>query len=426
MQITWVNHASFILQSGNVRLICDPWIEGRTFNDGWQLTSPTRMRYEDFVEITHIWFSHEHPDHFLPPNLKRIPESIRRNITVLFHETRDKRVVKVCQSLGFTVRELPNLQSVQIAPDFKVVCGLNDLIDSWIAIFAEGKTILNLNDCVFPAREELVSIRLMTGEVDLLLSQFSYANWVGNPDDQASQQYSAREKREQMTEQIDVTRPRQFIPFASFVFFCHQENFFMNRSVNHIGETYRYLTHDRHQETVVLYPGDRWQVGKPHDSADAIRHYQSDLKIALAAAPVTSKPADLDTLNEAMRKLTAKCLSTNNRLMLNAIPSSVVRLSDLGKDVEISFRKGLREVTGKQPDIIASSNSLLYCLTTDWGGDTLKINGRFEAPVGGMVNRFFQIFRVPQYNSYGSSLNFKFVAGRLMDRVRRATASSSF
>ena len=422
MRMTWVNHASFVLESGCVRLICDPWIEGRTFNDGWQLLSPTKMRYEDFAEITHIWFSHEHPDHFLPPNLKRIPEPMRRKITVLFHETRDKRVVKVCQSLGFGIRELPNLKPLDIAQDFTVVCGQNDLIDSWISIAAEGKTILNLNDCVFPETQELVDIRSMTGNVDLLLSQFSYANWVGNPEDRLAHEASAHEKRQQMTEQIAIIRPRQFIPFASFVFFCHEENFFMNGCVNRIGETFRYLREERLQDALVLYPGDQWEVGAAWDSTAAIRRYEAEFAAALEVAPVTSKPAELAILREAMYKLIARCRKENNRLLLAAIPSSVVRLSDLCKDVEVSFRTGLREVRGKDPDIVTSSNSLLYCLTTDWGGDTLKINGRFTVPVGGLANRFFQIFRVPQYNSYGSSVGLKFIADKLRARVRRANA----
>jgi hypothetical protein len=421
--MTWINHASFLLESGAVRLICDPWIEGTIFNEGWRLLSPTKLCYEDFSRVTHIWFSHEHPDHFFPPNLRRIPEAIRRNIIVLFHETRDKRVVKACQALGFTVRELPNLQPVQVAEDLRVVCGLNDLVDSWIAILAGGKTILNLNDCVFPDRQELVDIRRMTGNVDLLLSQFSYANWVGNPDDTSAHQARAKEKRVQMAEQSLTIRPRQFIPFASFVFFCHQENFFMNHSVNHIGDVYRYLTDEHHQETLVLYPGDQWEVGTPHDSTEAIRRYESDFHLLLGSPPIASKPVEMAVLHEAMAKLAARCMRQNNHLLLAAMPPAVVRLSDLGKDVEISFRKELREVAGKQPDIVTSSNSLLCCLTTDWGGDTLKINGRFRVPAGGSVGRFFQLFRVPQYNSYGTALNLKFVTDRLLARVRRVGAA---
>src|SRR5271157_905180 len=105
MLLEWVNHASYILRSGPVSLITDPWIEGPAFNGGWRLIAPSKLRYDDFKDITHIWFSHEHPDHFNPPNLRCIPEELRSRITVLFHETKDKRVLSVCQDLGFRVCE---------------------------------------------------------------------------------------------------------------------------------------------------------------------------------------------------------------------------------------------------------------------------------------------------------------------------------
>ena len=89
-KIEFVNHASYIIEHGGIRLITDPWIEGTAFNEGWSLIEPTHLQYTDFKDITHIWFSHEHPDHFSPPNLKSIPEELRKNITVLFQYTKDK------------------------------------------------------------------------------------------------------------------------------------------------------------------------------------------------------------------------------------------------------------------------------------------------------------------------------------------------
>jgi UDP-MurNAc hydroxylase len=92
MLIRWVNHASFLLETGKIKLICDPWIEGTAFNNGWRLVSPTKFAYQDFAVVTHIWFSHEHPDHFSPSNLRSIPEEFRRRITVLFHRTKGQAV----------------------------------------------------------------------------------------------------------------------------------------------------------------------------------------------------------------------------------------------------------------------------------------------------------------------------------------------
>jgi len=135
-------------------LICDPWLDGTAFNHGWRLISPTVCRYEDFARITHIWFSHEHPDHFSPSNVRRIPEHFRRKITVLLHYTKDKRLLNVCKAYGFQVQELPELEQVELAAGFRLICGRPGLIDSWMAIFAECKSILNMNDCIFRQRDD--------------------------------------------------------------------------------------------------------------------------------------------------------------------------------------------------------------------------------------------------------------------------------
>lgn len=134
-KIFWVNHASSILEHDGVRLICDPWIEGTAFNNGWRLLSPTKFQYTDFAGISYIWFSHEHPDHFALPNLRKIPDEIRRRITVLFHFTKDKRVLNVCKSLGFSTQELPESQWVRVA-NLDLLCGRNEEIDSWIGMKA--------------------------------------------------------------------------------------------------------------------------------------------------------------------------------------------------------------------------------------------------------------------------------------------------
>ena len=79
MKIIWVNHASFIFEHSNIRLICDPWLSGTAFNEGWHLLAETKFKLKDFSQITHIWISHEHPDHFSPATLKKIPKNLIEN-----------------------------------------------------------------------------------------------------------------------------------------------------------------------------------------------------------------------------------------------------------------------------------------------------------------------------------------------------------
>ena len=95
-------------------------------------------------------------------------------------------MLQVCKSLGFKTEELPHGETVALAPGIEIVCGPQDLLDSWMAVMADGKTFLNMNDCVFTEQKDLIAVKDCVGSVDVLASQFSYANWVGNPDDEAS------------------------------------------------------------------------------------------------------------------------------------------------------------------------------------------------------------------------------------------------
>src|SRR5262249_60041968 len=101
VRIEFVNHAAVIIHAGDVHLLSDPWLEGTVFNNSWSHLTETRFRFEDFKNITHLWFSHEHPDHFSPPNLRKIPAPDRARITVLYKTTRDRKVVNFCRELGF-------------------------------------------------------------------------------------------------------------------------------------------------------------------------------------------------------------------------------------------------------------------------------------------------------------------------------------
>lgn len=420
MQLEWVNNASFILQSGSVRLICDPWIEGTIFNGGWKLLSETKFRYQDFADITHMWISHEHPDHFSPPNLTRIPEECRRKITLLFHHTKDRRVLKFCHTLGFQVYEMPEHESVTLADDFRVVCGRQGLLDSWLAIYAEGRSLLNMNDCVFERRREWAQVGRIVGKVDVLLSQFSYANWVGNPDDFASHKEHADMKRAQLQAQIRLFRPEIYVPFASFIYFSHAENFFMNRAVNHVRDVYEFAAQELGVPTVVLYPGDRWQVGEPRDSSESIRKYELDFQRAMAEPCETATSVPLTKLQTAAHAFIRKCAHKNKRVVLNSLRPSVVHLRDLGINVELSYRHGLAESNKGQPDIIMASDSLLYCLSNDWGGECLAINGRYEVPPGRNPQWFFWIFRVPAHNRIGTLVGLAFVARVAIRKTWRA------
>src|SRR5438045_35862 len=86
MRVTLVNHASVIIEAGDVVLWTDPWLFGRAFNESWGLApEPPLEQMEAWLpRITHLFVSHEHPDHFHVPTLRWLPDDFKTRVTVLF------------------------------------------------------------------------------------------------------------------------------------------------------------------------------------------------------------------------------------------------------------------------------------------------------------------------------------------------------
>jgi predicted ATP-grasp superfamily ATP-dependent carboligase len=197
------------------------------------------MNNEELLRTTHIWYSHEHPDHFSIKDLQDIYQ-INNKIKIIFHYTEDKRVVNFCNKIGFEVVEVKNYQKYFFDEISYIQIIKSGLLDSFSIIRHDSKIIVNMNDCVI---EDLSKIRkiIQNLNIDLLFTQFSYANWIGNKNDTYLRKLAVKEKFDQISAQINFFRPKFVCPFASFIFFSHEENFFMNDAIPNIQEVHDYI-----------------------------------------------------------------------------------------------------------------------------------------------------------------------------------------
>ena len=425
MKIEFVNHSSFILDEGPVRVMCDPWLEGPVFNTGWQLLSKTQFGYEDFKNITHIWFSHEHPDHFHPPTLKKIPSDIRTHITILFQESIDKRVVHFCRQLGFKkIIELKEGQWLPLSDDLKILCEPHYEGNSWILFVSKGVSIFNANDCGIRDRRDAAGIKEKLGDVDILLTQFSYAYWVGNREDAAFRRYKADEKLQGLKFQCDIFRPKVTIPIASFVWFCHEENHYMNDSVNTAERTYNFIKEHTSSEPVILYVGDTYEFGGVHDSRKAIQKYDKDYQQILHSPELIKSPngASQETLGVLIE--TANCfidqLKQSYGPFARFLRPAKIHLMDYDAAFTLSIRSGFKKSTVPYDrcDVSLSSDSLLYCFKFPWGQNTLGVNGRYQKPRHGRYSNFYNFFRFDELKSRGYEMTVGYLISILLRKMR--------
>ena len=149
MKITFIGHAGLALQTDDCTILMDPWLSGAIFNDGWDLLVPSVLPETTLGQVTHVWISHEHPDHFHLPSLRTILKAHPNTLTILFQPTADSRVVNWARREGFEVQTLTEHCWVPLTESCRVLLGKVGLYDSWLAVEHGDKRFLNLNDCVF-------------------------------------------------------------------------------------------------------------------------------------------------------------------------------------------------------------------------------------------------------------------------------------
>lgn len=427
--ITWVNHAGFLIEHGAVRLLIDPWIEGTAFNDGWALLSPSAFDYGDFSKVTHIWFSHEHSDHFSPPVLRKIPEDVRRRIVVLYQQTKDRKVIEFCRSLGFPVRELADGAAMELAEDVIVRCRRAPGGDSWLHVTAGAYELLNLNDCVINTPKKVERVKVLTPRIDVLFTQFSYANFVGNEDQAAKKREAAAAQIARLKLQVDILGPDVVVPFASFVWFCHQENRHMNEQANRIDTVADLVENDLGRTCAVLYPGDRWRLGEANDNRAAMARYLADYG-TVESRPALSHPiVPADTIERAGRAFVGRVRRENSRLAFRLLhvagylKPAIIKVRDIDKTYLLDLRGRFEEAPhgAGNPDIVLSGHSLMNVFERPWGPNTLAVNGRFVSqsyPDDG----FWRAMELVGFNGRGEYVTVPWLTGKALKRVWRRFA----
>ena len=408
-KIQFLNHACVRIITDTVTVVSDPWFSGAIFNRGWELIWTSEHLVAIAAESDFIWISHEHPDHFSPSFFRRLNG---RKPQVLFQKTRDGRVADYLTKHGLTVHEVENQHRFRLSATERLMIGRNGLYDSWCFFESPTARILNINDCVLKTPSDLRAVKRQVGQVDVLLTQFSYAGWVGDRSNKVLRERAAARRLDVVRMQIECFEPRYVIPFASFVWFCHEENAYLNDAINRIPDFLSCC--DLSSVPIVMQPMETWCIGTPHDNAPAIQFWERAYDAALSSEPRTTESTlDVAELRIACEAYQARIFSRNSRrwmTMLAAIPflnvfrPVEIRLVDVGKTVRFSFFDELREADDvESPDIEMSSDSLAFIFANEFGFDTLMVNARCSATKRGL-DRVMKNFAVGNLNAMGWSI----------------------
>jgi UDP-MurNAc hydroxylase len=419
MKITLNNHASVTIETDDINIITDPWFTGDAFNNGWKLIYENPEPEEFFLKkINYIWISHEHPDHFQPGFFIRNRNFIEENkIKILFQKTKDKRVVNFFNKIKLNIQEIDNNKKTQISEKTSIIIFNAELYDSSLFVSSGNHSTLNLNDCSY-SDSELIEIKKKCNKIDTLLTQFSYAAWKGGKNNIKWRIDASYLKLDEIKKQFKLLNCQTVIPIASFIYFSHKDNFYMNDSINTVEKVCKFLSLNN-LNYKILSPNTTYEVGIDDydDSISKIfwkNEYDNINRKKINNYSNCSTLEDLDLVFQSYKK---KIFKENNFYLMklvsvfkifNIFQPIIFYITDLKKYIKFSFfNNKLEEVNLVNSNYVKiHSSSLFFVLNNNFGFDTLTVNGLFESDYNNFKKLVFN-FGLGSYNAAGMYISIK-------------------
>ena len=415
--IRLINHASVKFQFDNIKILTDPWYTGSVFHKSWKLIyQQTENEILNIIQdITHIFISHEHPDHFSPQffldkNIKKI--LLKNRVKILFQETKDKRVKKFLEKQGYMCIEVSDGKYFELSNEVKIKIIKFGYIDSSLIIKTPQEKILNLNDCPLNNKEEIEIFKKKHGSFDILLSQFSYAAWKGGKDNSEYRKIAAKEKINTLVNQYKILDCKYAVPFASFIYFSNSLNNYMNDHINNPVDLYNKIKNEIN--VIIMSPNEKQNLKDLTQNPESINFwkskYQNIDKLPIENFDFTVDYENLKLQYEIYKK---KIFNLNSKILiyiaskikfLNFFQPINIFLLDHNKNYEFSLIEGFKIKKENISDIKMHSESLSFIFKNDFGFDTLTVNGCFEASKEGFI-KSTKSFALGSLNSMGLKLN---------------------
>ena len=228
MQITYLGHAGFYVETASTIIIMDPWLSTKGAFDAAWFQYPKNHHMADSVQNLlasstkdkYIYVSHEHKDHFDLEFLKSLKD---RDFTLLLADFVTPHIKRILSTNNYLCKKIIALKDDEVFHfkdgfltlfilDMEVDC------DSAILVKTKSGTFLNLNDCKI--HERLNTIVDTYGPIDVFTAQFSGAVWHPTCYKMDKKKYQTISKNknlrkfELIAKAIEIIKPAIYLPSA--------------------------------------------------------------------------------------------------------------------------------------------------------------------------------------------------------------------
>jgi UDP-MurNAc hydroxylase len=207
-------------------------------------------------------------------------------------------------------------------------------------------------------------------KVSVMLTQFSVAQWIGNQKDETD---AVAQKLRELKYRIGTFRPEFTIPFASFGYFCNQENSWMNQFMI----TPAYIESLNLPGISFMYPGDEWNSReRTFRSRHAVEKYMKDIA-HLEIDPTPPSVAE-EPIRQAVETLLVGLRKRFGKLFMRKIQPFDVFTHDTHKIFTIYPAEARCEVsaatteTASRARYVMCSQVAWYTFAHSWGWNVVE------------------------------------------------------
>ncbi len=383
MKVTYISSACVLIQSGDTKVLCDPWLVSGAYYGSWCHYPALKVTPEDFNDVDYMYISHIHQDHFDIETLKRMD----KRIPVLINTYESKFLKVQLEKLGYNVRELKHNDPHTLNDNFTIrilsadncnpeLCAKflgcafvenkfkNTQIDS-MCVFEDGThTVVNVNDCPWElAATAAKTIKDTCGKIDFLLVGYlgasPYPQCFKISDQSLNQSIEDKTNKfyNHTKNYINIFNPDYYMPFAGrYVLGGRLWKLNDRRGDPELEEAYNHFTacKDINGQCVILNRNSWFDVGTGEASEKYIntdishkRQYIKDVlsKIQFdyehdALPPVTdimdSMPDAYDRFNSVRKQIG---FNSKTSICIPLINDKILKISCSGKGYEIVEQK---------------------------------------------------------------------------------------
>jgi hypothetical protein len=423
--VKFINHSSLVVEDKRTKILCDPWFKGLAFQDGWSLLFD-KSHDINKIDFDYIWISHEHPDHFSIPTLS----SLTKPTKFIYQETKDNKVKNFLENKGHEVVILQDSIPKKIG-DIELTIFVCDGYDSSLLFeFSDGKQFLNINDARIDLPDELTRVKKRIKNLDMAAVQFSYANWAGNDGDKeiaSHQQELVDLKNLKICKELS---PNKLLLFASFVYYCHEENFFWNNNFwfAHVLQSLRY----KDTQLILPKPNQEFIVG---DSLTELDEKNSEsLKFWTNLHKNTNiikKTESLDSIKELEEiyqqfykdlwdiNSLASCKTSSNEDF-----TLLIEIKDFNITIELGLFKEKFKKVEKEPDCRMSSETFFFMLKNRFSRGTVSVNSRVSFNYR-TAYKFFIFFFISYANNIGNYFSDAQLSRDQLEKIKNTSILTS-